>query len=92
MTKHTKREIHTTDANALELTGCWSYSPKTDRWEYVMWVEPGAFHTMDEHGVEHQHSSPLPIATLAPAVVDGTDPENYQDRIAYARAAEGWAF
>jgi hypothetical protein len=90
--KKVRNEIHTTDANALTLEGCWSYSPKTDSWEYVLWVERGAFHTQDEYGEEHQHSSPLPIVGLAPTLIEGTTPDNYQDRLAFARAEQGWGF
>ena len=84
--------VRTTDAVATTLEGCWAYSPHFNDWEYILWVEPGAFHVLDIFGREHTHSHPFEIEALSPLPVEGTTNENYIERLRYHRAEAGWNY
>ena len=81
-----------TDACAVTLDGCWYYSAQFNDWTYVFTAIDGSFLIMDEWGNEHKHRSPLLIEALSPVKVNGTSPENYIERLEYARAEAGWMF
>jgi hypothetical protein len=92
MRRNSNHKVRSTDAVAFSLEGCWAYSPAMDVWEYIMWVEPGIIHCLNEHGDEYEHHRPIEIEAIAPVKVEGTDPSNYLERLAYTRAEAGWAY
>ena len=92
MRRNSHHMVRSTDAVAPTLEGCWAYSPILHEWQYVLWVEPGALHCMNTFGQEYVTHSPLEIEALAPYKVEGTNPDNYIDRLAYTRAVAGWSY
>ena len=92
MKRKAHHRVRSTDACAPTLEGCWAYSPAFNDWNYIIWVEPGTFHVMDEAGTERRHRAPIEIEAVAPVPVPGTTPDNYIERLAYHRAVAGWSY
>ena len=92
MRRNSHHKVRSTDAVAPTLEGCWAYSPQLDAWEYVLWVEPGALHCVNEHGDEYVSTRAIEIEAIVPVKVEGTNPDNYLDRLSYARAEAGWNY
>ena len=92
MRRNSHHMVRSTDAVAPTLEGCWAYSPVLDCWEYILWLEPGVLHCMNEHGDEYNSHRAVEIEGLSPVKVDGVNPENYVHSIGYVRAMSGWSY
>jgi hypothetical protein len=92
MRRNSRHCVRSTDAVAPSLEGCWAYSPALDCWEYILYVEPGEIHCVNEHGDEYSHSRPIEIEAIAPVKVDGVSPDNYLCELAYVRLNSGWNY
>jgi hypothetical protein len=92
MRRFSHHKVRSTDAVAPTLEGCWAYSPQLDCWEYVLWVEPGALHCVNEHGDEYVSTRAIEIEGLSPVKVDGVSPDNFIGEIGYVRMMHGWSY
>lgn len=92
MRRNAHHRVRSTDACAPTLEGCWVYSPHHNDWNYILLVEPGTYHVMDEQGGEHRHRAPLEIEAISPIPLPGVTPDNYVHACGYARATAGWSY
>ena len=92
MRRNSHHKVRSSDAVAPTLEGVWAYSPARHEWEFILWVEHDRFHMMNVFGQEFTSREPLEIEALSPVKVDGTNPDNYVERLAYQRAVAGWNY